>query len=313
METGNLRKGIISGILADIFIGFQPIVANGRPDIIDPYIYAALTVFFEALVFFPIMFIQRENIKKKHNNSIIDHQEFSSLMDGYKNKKNIFLLLIVGLVFGVGQILFFIGYDLAGSINGAIAQKSTIFFSLLFGYLLQKEKITKLQIIFSFFLFFGLILAVTEGSFNLIQINLGVIVLIFLTCMWMLAHTLTKPLFQKKEAIPSQVVVIRNLIGAIILFSIFSIFLPIRFLNILINPIFLFWGFSMGLVYSTGLFFWYKTLSYLDVSKASILVSPTPIVTAIFATILLGELFTIWHLLGMIFVITSIVIIMVQK
>jgi drug/metabolite transporter (DMT)-like permease len=129
----------------------------------------------------------------------------------------------------------------------------------------------------------------------------------------MLAHTLTKPLFQKKEAIPSQVVVIRNLIGAIILFSIFLIFLPLKFLNVLVNPIFLFWGFSMGLIYSTGLFFWYKTLSYLDVSKASILVSPTPIVTAIFATILLGEIFTVWHLLGMLIVITSIVFIMVQK
>ncbi|MEJ2296293.1 MAG: EamA family transporter, partial [Candidatus Lokiarchaeota archaeon] len=62
-----------------------------------------------------------------------------------------------------------------------------------------------------------------------------------------------------------------------------------------------------------GLFCWYKTLSYLDVSKATIILSPTPIVTAIFASFILGEVFTIFHLIGTILVIISIYAIVRQK
>ena len=69
----------------------------------------------------------------------------------------------------------------------------------------------------------------------------------------------------------------------------------------------------MGTVYGLGLFFWYKTLSYLDVSNATIVLSPTPIVTAIFATLLLGAIFTIFHLIGSVIVILSIIIIVKQK
>jgi drug/metabolite transporter (DMT)-like permease len=129
----------------------------------------------------------------------------------------------------------------------------------------------------------------------------------------MLAHTFTKPIFNNKEGYPSQIVFIRNIIGAIILFVTFLVIFPVQLLKMLSNPVVIFWGFLMGGTYGIGLYFWYTTLNYLGVAKASILVSPTPIVTAIFATLLLGESFTLFHLLGMIIVITSIVIIMREK
>jgi drug/metabolite transporter (DMT)-like permease len=307
----NLRKGLIFGIIATVLIGLQPIVANARPEFIDPYIYSILTLFFEALIFFPIMLLQRKKYKTKSEKNLITENELNSYLYGYK--KNKLRLLYVGITFGVGQILFFLGYNLAGSINGSLAQKSTIFFSLLFGFVILKEQITKIQILFSITLFFGLILAVTEGTFNLLELNIGVIILFVLASIWMLAHTLTKPIFDKNEGFPSQIVFIRNIIGAIILFGIFIILFPLEVINLLSNPVVIFWGFLMGATYGVGLYFWYLTLKYLDVSKASIMVSPTPIVTAIFATILLGEIFTIYHLFGTLIVILSIIIIMREK
>lgn len=288
-------------------IGFQPIVANARPSYIDAYFYAVLTVAVEALVFYPIMKFERKKLKQNKELGLIQEEQLESLLFGYrKNKK---LLVLVGATFGFGQILFFVGYGLAGSINGSLAQKSTVFFSLLFGAVLLHEKITKTQFLFSALLFFGLILAVTEGSFNLLQLNAGVLILLGLSSFWMLAHTMTKPLFDRKQAIPSQMVVIRNAIGAIILFSTYFIFYPLENILFFTNPFYIFWGFAMGAVYGTGLFFWYKTLQNMDVSIASILVSPTPIATALYATILLGEIFTVFHLIGTIIVIFSIIMI----
>ena len=68
-----------------------------------------------------------------------------------------------------------------------------------------------------------------------------------------------------------------------------------------------------GAMYSVGLFCWYKTLTYLEVSKATILFSSTPILTALFATIFLGEMFLIFHLIGTIIVIFSIIMIVRQQ
>ncbi|TFF87391.1 MAG: EamA family transporter, partial [Promethearchaeota archaeon] len=175
----------------------------------------------------------------------------------------------------------------------------------------------KLQIIFSIFLFLGLILAITEGSFNFLNFDLdiimGVLTLLFITCLWMFGHTITKPVLNKNEVTAIQMVFLRNLISGTILFLSYFIFYPMENIFLLVDPTNQFFYILMGLVYGLGLYCWYKTLSYLDVSKATILLSPTPIVTAIFATIFLGEVFTLFHLIGTLIVIESIFIIVRQK
>jgi len=313
LKLTNEKKGVSFGVLATFLIGFQPIVANSRPLIIDSYLFAATTCLVEAIIFFPLFLKERKKLRMVLNNAEEGGNKELAMakLNGWKRNKK--LLLFIGLTFGFGHILFFLGYQLAGAIPGAIAQKSTIIFSLIFGALILKERLTKIQIIFCFLLFFGLIFAVTQASFNLLEINQGVIILLVLTCFWMLAHTYTKPLFLKNESTPTQIVFLRNIIGGIALISSYFIFFPIENISLFLDPLNLFYMWAMGLVYCSGLWAWYKTLSYLDISKASMLVSPTPITTALYATLLLKEEFTIYHLIGTIIVIFSIIVIMSQK
>ena len=69
----------------------------------------------------------------------------------------------------------------------------------------------------------------------------------------------------------------------------------------------------MGLDYGFSLYFWYKTLSYIEIGKAGIINSITPIISAFFAFAILGEIFTIYHLIGMVIVIISIIVIVREK
>lgn len=69
----------------------------------------------------------------------------------------------------------------------------------------------------------------------------------------------------------------------------------------------------MGFAYGFDLFFWYHSLKYIDVSTASIIIAPSPIITAIIATLFLGELFTLFHVLGTIIIIISIIFIVKKK
>jgi drug/metabolite transporter (DMT)-like permease len=310
-----MKKGLIFGSLGVFFVGLQPIIANARPQVLDPFIFAAMTCLVEAGLFFPLIFIERRFNHIKSKSLIEKSGDKTSFLKIWK--RNLWFFLFIGVIFGLNQLLFFIGYGLAGAINGALTQKTTVFFGMLFGFLLLKEKVTKLQVIFSIILFFGLILAITEGAFNFLSFNLemmiGVLTLLFITCLWMFGHTITKPVLNRNEVTATQMVFLRNLISGIILFLTYFIFFPFENIFLLTIPSNQLFYISMGLVYGLGLFCWYKTLSYLDVSKATIILSPTPIVTAIFATIFLGEMFTIFHLIGTTIVIFSIIIIVTQK
>jgi len=205
---------------------------------------------------------------------------------------------------------------LAGAINGSLTQKTSVFFGLIFGVLILKERISKLQIIFSIILFFGLFIAITQGSLTTsydVEVVIGVLLLLFITFLWMLGHTLTKSMFDRNEMTPTQMVFVRNIISGIILITIYLIFFPVENLSVFNDPINIFFFIAMGIVYGSGLFCWYKTLSYLDVSKATIIISPTPIVTSLFASFILGEVFTVFHLIGTLLVISSIIMIVRQK
>lgn len=311
--NNNLKKGLIFGVIGNIFVGFQPIIANSRPAALDAHIFAVMTCLVEAVIFLPLILIEKKVNLTKNNNASTNHT--NSMIKNWR--KNIWLFLFIGIIFGLNQLLFFIGYELAGAINGSLTQKTTVFFSLIFGFLILKERITKVQIIFSTILFFGLILAISQGSFNLLTFSLdilsGVLIMLFITCLWMFGHSITKPIFARNEATPTQMVFIRNILSGIILFSTYFLFFPFENINLLFVPINQFYYISMGVVYGAGLYCWYKTLSYLDVSKATIIFSPTPIITAIFATLFLGEIFTIFHLIGFVIIIISIVIIVKQK
>ena len=254
-----MKKGLIFGLLGDFFVGFQPIVANSRPMTLDAYIFAAMTCLIEALIFFPIMVIEIKLNRRKNKKAINITQNQTSILKNWK--KNIRLLIFIGFIFGVNQLLFFVGYQLAEEINGSLTQKTTVFFGLIFGYFLLKERISKMQIIFSIILFIGLIIAITQLSFDFdVNMLLGVLILLFVTCLWMLGHALTKPIFTRNEATPTQMVFIRNILSGIMLFSTYFIFFPLENVNLFFVPINLFYFFFMGAVYSAGLFCWYKTL-----------------------------------------------------
>ncbi|MHA2036842.1 MAG: DMT family transporter [Promethearchaeota archaeon] len=307
------KKGLLFGGLGVLLVGFQPIVANARPQVLDAFIFAAMTCLVEATMFFLLMLTE---IKKKNSKTtdLVQKVSFRTIWQNWK--KNIWLIIILGIIFGLNQLLFFIGYNLAGAINGALTQKTSVFFGLIFGVLILKERIRKVQIIFSIVLFFGLFLAITQGTFigsYDINIVMGVLILLSITILWMLGHTLTKSMFDRNEMTPTQMVFVRNIISGIILITVYIIVFPVENLSVFNDPVNIFFFIAMGVVYGSGLFCWYKTLSYLDVSKATIVISPTPIITSLFASFILGEVFTIFHLIGTGLVIISIIMIVKQK
>ena len=312
MENYNLKKGLICGTIGVLGISLQPIIANSRPSVIDPYIFAAVTALIMATIFFPLYVLERHKLKSLLE--VKSDEKTDSLLNGWKKKNNIKFLAIIGITFSIVPVLLFLSFDLAGAINSSLTLKSEVFFALLFGYIFLKEKrISKVQLLFCATLFFGVYIAITQGSFNLLEFNIGVLILLIDVSLFTLVHTFTKSRFDRNEFSPIQVVFIRSLLSGIILFSTYFIFFPLDRINIVFNPNYFIYYLLMGLDYSVSLFLWYKTLSYIQIGKAGVLNSVTPIITALFAWIILGDIFTIFHLIGMVIIIISIYMIVREK
>ncbi|MFW9947718.1 MAG: EamA family transporter, partial [Candidatus Odinarchaeota archaeon] len=143
--------------------------------------------------------------------------------------------------------------------------------------------------------------------------NIGILIMLLTAAIWMIAHTLTKPILERKEITSIQLVFIRNLLNSIILISTYFIFFPIQNIKLIFDPLSQIYFIIMGFAYSFDLFFWYKAISYINVSTATIIIAPSPIITALFATLFLGEEFTIFHFFGTIIIIISILVIVKEK
>lgn len=304
-----LKKGTIFGIISAILIGLEPIVANLRliTDVyIDPVIFAAMTAFFEAVIFLPIYLNERRNLNKLREKEPLGNDKIESKLNGWKMKRNLTLLLSISVVFSLVPVLLYIGFEEAGNVNASLTLKTEIIFSMLYGHFILNEKITKIQVLFSGILFIGLILAVTQGSFNLLEFNIGVLILLIDVAIFTFMHTLTKKGLDRKEITPIQVVFIRNLLSSLFLLIFYIIFFPERNISILLDPRNYLFFTLMAFTYGFALLTWYKTLSFIEIGRATIIVSITPIITAFFSFIIYGEILTLYHIIGTTIVISSI-------
>jgi len=307
----NYLKGIGFALIALFLVSFQPIIVIARPKVLDVYLFAAMTCIFIALFMLPLVLLERHNLKQNIRNDSLKSEENTLLLNGWKKHKKV--LLYLGINFAIAQILFFAAYQLSGAINTSIAQQTTIIFGLLFGFFINHEKVSKTQILFSIVLLFGLTFAITQGSFNLLEFNIGVGLMMITAAIWMLAHAFTRPILDKEEITATQVVFIRNVISGTILISTYFIFFPLSNINLLFDPINMFFFITIGFFYAFDVLYWYRAIQKIDISKASIIVSPMPILVAFFAYLILGEIFTIYHLIGTLIVIGSIIMIVRKK
>lgn len=302
----DIKIGVIFAILSNFLGGLQPVVANARPLALDSYIFAGMSSLFQFIFFIPVFFIERWRMRKKL--SEVQPEGISTLEKPkyYFGRSKWKLFLVIGITFALVYFLYYEGLRLAGSINGTLALKTTTIFGVIFGFLLLKERVTKLQVVFSIILFFGMTLAITQGALNVLEVNLGVLLVLICAIIWMLGHTCSKPYLSNDLITSSELLIARNLITAIVLIGSYLILFGEQIAIILV-PSHAFFYIIMGLIYGSNLFCWYQIIKHLNISIASIVISPQIIITSLLGTIWLGEPFTIYHLVGLIIIIGCII------
>ena len=290
-------RGLIFALIVLIGNGFHPIINNLRPEEFSSTIFVLQMSIWEFLCAFIVLLFQKRK-KTKESNSAVNK---NSDQICYSKKSLIFRMLMIGLIFSIATYGYVEGLKKAGSISGSIALKISPLYAFIVGFLFLHEKIDVKQILITFFMLFGIYYLGTNGTFQIDQFSIGFAILLVVPLLWTIAHALTKPLLENEILVPNQVIFIRTGIISLsfLIINLIAIGWNELFLSF-INPNFLFFSFLMGFTYFFMHFSWYSSITSIDLSYASALVTPSPAITTMIAILLKLEDIHPYQIIGMI-------------
>ena len=294
----NSSRGLIFALIVLIGNGIHPIINNLRPEEFSSTIFVLQMSIWEFLCAFIVLIIQK--IKKKKNLKSVVTKSVSGQIC-YSKKHLFFRMLTIGLIFSIATYGYVEGLKLAGSISGSIALKISPIYAIIIGFIFLGEKINFKQIFITIFMLFGIYYLGTNGTFQMDQFSIGFAILLVVPLLWIIAHALTKQLLENKIFVPNQVIFIRT--GIISLSFLIINLIGSGWNELLlsfINPSFLLFSFLMGFTYFFMHFSWYSSITSIDLSYASALVTPSPAITTFFVFLLKMEEFHYYQLIGMI-------------
>ncbi|MHA1821947.1 MAG: EamA family transporter [Promethearchaeota archaeon] len=323
----NFLKGVIYALGTLISVSVQPIITLKRSMEVDPMLYAIFTVFFEAVFIIPIMIpqiVRRTNkVGAVKEGAVMEgavkegaqglRDEIRDLNNGEDKGRGLWKFFIIGGIFALAQYLFYVGFDRTDAITGSIAVKSTIVFTLIGGFLFLNEKVTGLQVILTGVILITLVYVISEGTFSVLKINIGTLILVLVPLLWTAGHSITKPLLRRGVVMPSEVIFFRTLVSFILLITIYISYKPVSDILIIFKSANLINVMVIAMTYLVAHYCWYLSISNIDLALSSAIQSPQPIITSIFAAIFLREGIKFYQVIGLIIITSSIILILRDK
>jgi drug/metabolite transporter (DMT)-like permease len=280
----NIQKGILFTLLSAVFNSSTYLLSRLILNLTNVETMLVLWFFWGNIIFFFYMFLTK-SLK----------QIF------YETKRNLKSLAILGLINTVSVILWSYGILLGDLTNVTFLFRFEVIFAVLLGLILLKEKLMSLEIL-------GIILAII-GAFVMVYsgqlaLGLGDLIMLFAALTSAISSFVTK-IYSKK--ISSFALAYNRSVFLFILIGIYSIALgKINF------------AFSTDLLILTltaafvgaflGFVFFYKSLSFYELSKATSVRSVEPFFAVIFALIFLSVAPTLPQLFGGTLIVVGIII-----
>lgn len=304
------KLGILFSMIVLFGNGIHPIINNSRPIGLDSLNFAWLMGLFELLCVIPLFILEKRKIFKNH----IQNEKYRGEKAQNLRKNAWKLFVTIGIFFSIATVFYTTGLSIAGSINGSIATKTAPIFALFIGALLLHEKITKKQLGLTLFMLFGLYYQSTKGTMLLEEMNIGFLMLCITTFLWNFSHALSKPFLQSRAISTIEIIFYRSLLVfiSVLGYSIAQTGFD-SVISVILNPYFIFFGFLMGGTYFLMHFCWYKSITTINLSLASALVIPSPVITTIVAIAMQQEILHGYQIIGMIIMVAGLYALLLEK
>jgi len=208
-------------------------------------------------------------------------------------------MLITGIIFSISTLLYVVSFEKAGTVSAAIAIQAYPLFSIFLESVFFKRKKNSGELFFTFLLIGGIYFLGTKGTWIIEGLSPWFLLALAVPILWSIAHVTIKNSLDKSPITPNQVTFIRVLISSIILFAIAA---SVNGVTSVFNGFtveFQIFALLMGFVYYLELVNWFYAVKHVDVSVASSITTPTPVLTMVLAIIFLQESIEVYQLLAM--------------
>lgn len=264
-----MSKGIYFSLLAALISGISVFVNKFAVDAIKPALYfTSVKNFAVAVLLVALLLATKEFVQLKK-----------------LSKKELINLVLIGVVGGALPFyLFFTGLAQTSAINGALIQKTMVFWIALMAFPLLKEKLTKGQVLGIALLFTGNFIV---GGFKGFKFSQGELMILAATILWAIENIIAKKVLATVSS--NIVTAFRMGIGSVLLMTATFVTVPsVMQKSLSLSGAQTFW---IGLTIISLFAYvtvWYKALKYTPAITAStILVSATlvtNVLSAIFIT-----------------------------
>lgn len=293
----NRNMGVSLSFISLFLLGVLPIISNSRPSALNALNFAFYLSLWELICSLPFFLYELINQKKGI---------FKNSIDSRIRKKSFMVMGTTGIIFSISTFFYVFAFETAGTISAAIALQTYPLFSIIMEFILFKKKKQFGELIFTLILIIGIYYLGTEGTWLIEGFSPWFALALIVPFLWSIAHVIIKNTLDTSPITPNQVTFFRVLISSALLFFISSTIHGIS--NVfegLMNLEFQLFGFLMGIVYYLELVNWFYAVKHVDVSVASTITTPSPIITLIFAYFILRESVELYQIIAMIIVFVS--------
>ncbi|MHA2172720.1 MAG: DMT family transporter, partial [Candidatus Hodarchaeales archaeon] len=259
-----------------------------RPQALNALNFSFYLSFWQLVCALPLLFVES-------NQGILDKEVSKKLRN-----QTLGIMLITGIIFSITTFLYVLSFEKAGTVSAAIALQAYPLFSILLESIFLQRKKNSGELAFTFLLIGGIYYLGTNGTWAIEGFSPWFGLALTVPFLWSIAHVTIKNTLDKSPITPNQVTFVRVLISSIILFTVaVSVNGVTNVIDGLIHIDFQIFAFLMGLFYYLELVNWFYAVKHVDVSVASSITTPTPVVTMILVIIFLHEPIKMYQLLSM--------------
>ena len=298
MSKPNIQLGILYSFMSLVLLGLMPVISNSRPGQLNALNFAFYLSVWQLIFSLPLVFTEL-----RFGNPGI----FAAELTEKAKARTIAIIMVTGLIFGISTYVYVLSVEKAGTVSAAIAIQAYPLFAILGETIFLNRRKSRGELFFTGLLIMSLYYLGTGGTWKIGGISLWFLVALCVPLLWSVAHVIIKEVLDKTPITPGQVTFFRVLVSSVALFIIAliikgsdSVFTGVA------NIEFQLFALLMGFVYYLELVVWFYAVKHVDVSVASSITTPWPVVTMILATIVLQEMIVGYQILTMVFVAISI-------
>jgi drug/metabolite transporter (DMT)-like permease len=275
------RRGMTLAFVCLLLLGLMPVITNGRPAGFGALTFALALTVWQLLFSLPLLVIEWRRGERGM---------FRQALPRAHRRRVLAITLFTGLLFAFSTWAYVAAFEKAGSVNAAIALQAYPLCAAGLEALFFGRRKSRTELGFIALILIALYELATQGTWRMSGLTPWFALALAVPVLWSVAHVILKELLVTSSITPNQVTTSRLVVTLLFLLplalgiegfgEIARAAAALRFET---------FGLLMGLAYYLELIVWFNAVRYIDVSVASSIAVPAPVVTMLLAWLLLGE------------------------